>query len=142
MRIECRCECMRKFFKLLINVQKFADPPLLKWEGLSLTVRGWIKLDQTMAFPSECVGPVCDSFLDRTSKLITVLRCCDMADKTCVAKLKYSVLTLQLLVEKNSDALSYISLLTPNSNSLFLSDVFKFILQGTMLKLLIICIRA
>lgn len=76
-----------------------------------------------MAFPKDVVGLVCDAFLQRSEKLLA-------APKPAFSKIRYGVLTLQLLVEKNEDAVHHISLAVAEQRSMFLKAAFKFMLNS------------
>ena len=76
-----------------------------------------------MAFPPEVIEPVCDSFLRRTEILLA-------APKPAISKIHYGVLSLQLLVEKNQDAIHHIFLAMAEQESAFLKAAFQFMLSS------------
>lgn len=79
-----------------------------------------------MAFPPDCIGPLCDTFLQRTKKLLKALE----TDPRLLPATRYGVLTLKLLVEKNVDALLHISTAIVQQQDSFLNAAFKFMLCG------------
>lgn len=81
-----------------------------------------------MAFPEECVGPICGAFLRRSTWLLS-------ASEPDIPKIQYSVLTLKLLAEKNKYALHHMALDPTGQNSLFLKAAFGFMLNGKCLNL-------
>ena len=76
-----------------------------------------------MAFPLECVEPLCDAFLKRTEGLLV--------DKVpAFPKIHYGVLTLKLLAEKNEAALHHLTLAVARQHNKFLVSAFDFLLRG------------
>ncbi len=76
-----------------------------------------------MAFPSECVGPVCGAFLRRSSKFLS-------APDPIIPKIHYSVLTIKLLAEKNKYALHHMAKDVVGQSTVFLKAAFRFMLNG------------
>lgn len=76
-----------------------------------------------MAFPLDCVAPLCDSFLQRAEKLLL------SGDSAIFPKIRYAILTLKLLVEKNEHALHHLTLDMTQSRSVFLASAFQYMLR-------------
>jgi len=76
-----------------------------------------------MVLPHECVGPVCDAFLQRTESLLSAPEC-------NIPNIHYGVLTLKSLAEKNETALLYITSVVVEQQNHFLRTAFKFMLSG------------
>ena len=78
-----------------------------------------------MAFPLDCVAPLCNSFLQRAEKLLV------SGDSAInFPKIRYAILTLKLLVEKNEHALNHLTMDITQSRSGFLAAAFQYMLRG------------
>ena len=85
-----------------------------------------------MSFPLECVGPVCDAFFLRTKDLLTALEqnpSCPL-NHGLVTRAKFSILTLNLMVQKNCDAVLYICQTLAKPDNAFFKVTFTFLLSS------------
>ena len=79
-----------------------------------------------MALPPECVGPVCDAFLQRAEKLLSAPE----RGSCSISNVKYCVLTIKLLAEENEHALLHVTSILFDQQNRFMRAAFKFMLCG------------
>ena len=88
-----------------------------------------------MSFPLECVGPICDAFLLRTKSLLMALLGQDPSNHApeLVTRAHFSILTLNLMIQKNCDAVLYIRKTLAQPYNSFFKVTFKFLLGSKYL---------
>ena len=79
-----------------------------------------------MALPPDCVGPVCDAFLQRAEKLLSAPE----PGSCSISNVQYCVLTIELLAEENEHALLHVTSILFEQQNRFMKAAFKFVLCG------------
>ena len=82
-----------------------------------------------MSFPIECVGSVCDAFLLRTKDLLIALEQ-NPSNHGLATRAHFSILTLDLMIQKNCDAVLYICKTLRKPENSFFKVTFKFLLSS------------